>query len=267
MSGAPTSPWSDRATLRDRQYRTDAHLAARQSIYSFQQPRHDLPALVFDALALAGTETVVDVGCGNGLYLAALHRRGHRGDVIGVDLSPGMLAAARHRESRARLVAADATALPVADGKADVALAMHMLYHVPDPRQVIRELRRVTKPGGRVAVVLNGEDHLRELRDLVTRASVAARVPLPPRPPRLTMDVGERLMVEQFDSVDRLDVVAELVIPHAAPVTGYVRSMIGLQEVDGVEAVMAEVERMLAVEHGGDHPIRVRTRGGVLICR
>jgi hypothetical protein len=75
--------WADPAFLRDIQYADDRNLAARQSIYAHQYPRQDLPSLVMDSLALAGRETVVDVGCGNGLYLAGLASRGHRGPVTG----------------------------------------------------------------------------------------------------------------------------------------------------------------------------------------
>src|ERR1700677_3167984 len=61
--------WADRAFLRDVQYRTDANLAARQSIYAYQQPHIDLQARVIDLAAPAAGGTVCDVGCGNGRYL------------------------------------------------------------------------------------------------------------------------------------------------------------------------------------------------------
>lgn len=79
--------WADRDFLRDVQYRTDANLAARQSIYAYQHPRIDLPARILDVAAPAGGETVADIGCGNGAYLAELARPGFAGRVIGADLS------------------------------------------------------------------------------------------------------------------------------------------------------------------------------------
>lgn len=262
MTNTPASPWNDRTTLRERQYRTEANLAARQSIYDFQQPRLDLPTLVFDALDLRGEETIIDVGCGNGLYLAALERRRHRGSVLGFDLSPGMLAAAKPQASHSHLAAADASRLPLPDDAADITFAMHMLYHVPEPAEAVRELRRVTRPGGHVAVVLNGSDHLRQIRDLVADASEAVGAPLPYRPPRLTIEVGERLLREEFSSIRRLDFSAELVIPDAEPVLDYVHSMIGLQALEDVEAVRAEVVRRLPA--GG--PFRVTSHSGAVIC-
>jgi trans-aconitate methyltransferase len=63
----------------------------------WQHPRLDLPPLVLDLAGLRGSETITDAGCGNGAYLAELTRRGHAGQVLGIDLSAGMLYAARSR--------------------------------------------------------------------------------------------------------------------------------------------------------------------------
>jgi SAM-dependent methyltransferase len=142
--------------LQQVQYRTDANLAARQSLYAYQYPRIDLPAAVLGLSSLRGQEIVADIGCGNGAYLAELARRRHTGPVVGVDLSAGMLAAARRRAPAAALTAADAAALPLRDHAVSLTLAAHMLYHIPDSRAAAGELRRITRPGGQVLVVLNG---------------------------------------------------------------------------------------------------------------
>ena len=116
--GPAADPWTDRAYLREFQYKTDVHLAARQSIYAYQQPRVDLARETLALAALTGDEVVADVGCGNGHYLAELARLGHAGPVLGADMSPGMLLAARSAAPRAGLMVADAAALPVRDGAA-----------------------------------------------------------------------------------------------------------------------------------------------------
>ena len=172
IARCPTDPWADRAFLRGVQYKTDANLAARQSIYAFQHPR-DRPA---GAGARPGRRPppsglVADIGCGNGRYLAELARRGFPGRVLGVDLSPACwlrpAAAARARArgrgapppdrppavARRGLVAPTRPRCRCRTARPDLALAMHMLYHVPDPADAVRELRRVTRPGGRVVIV------------------------------------------------------------------------------------------------------------------
>lgn len=115
MNGDGARLWTDRSCLQQVQYRTDANLAARQSIYACQHPRIDLPAAVLDLAALRGDETIADVGCGNGAYIAELSRRGHAGPVLGMDLSTGMLDAVRRRVPAAALAAGDVAALPVRD--------------------------------------------------------------------------------------------------------------------------------------------------------
>jgi SAM-dependent methyltransferase len=192
--------------LRDGQYRTDANLSARQAIYAYRVPRVDLAATVLELAAPRRDETVLDVGCGNGTYLAALDR-----PAIGVDLSTGMLRTARSRAPAARLVGGDAGALPFRDGIADVTLAAHMLYHVPEPVTAVRELRRVTRHGGRVLVVLNGADQLREFG----------------RPDRLDLDAGQALLAAEFTSVRRVEFRGTLEIPEPGPVEAYLRSMPG----------------------------------------
>ena len=202
--GPAADPWTDRAYLREFQYKTDVNLAARQSIYAYQQPRVDLARETLALAALAGDEVVADIGCGNGHYLAELARLGHAGPVLGADMSPGMLLAARIGAPRAGLMVADAAALPVRDGAAGLTLAMHMLYHVPEPDRAVRELRRITRPGGRVIVGLNGADHLRELRGLIAQALASLGRPVPPRE-RIRLDQGEALLRSQFASVTRHD--------------------------------------------------------------
>ena len=265
MNGDSARLWTDRSCLQNVQYRTDANLAARQSIYAYQQPPQDLPRLALELTALRGSETVADIGCGNGAYLAELARRGHTGPLAGVDLSAGMLRAARNRAPAARLLAGDAAALPLRDGACDLTLAMHMLYHVPGPLAAVRELRRVTRRGGQLLVALNGHDHLAELRDLVTVALQEAGGPaVPAVAERIDLDQGADLLGSVFASVTRHDFAAELQIPGPDPVTGYVRSMLPIQQLPDPEAVVAAVASQLPGP--ADGVFRVRTRSGCLIC-
>jgi SAM-dependent methyltransferase len=254
--------WTDRSYLQHVQYRTDANLAARQSIFAFQHPRIDLPAAVLDLAGLRGDETVADVGCGNGAYLAELARRGHIGPVLGMDLSTGMLAAARRRAPAAALAAADAAALPVREHAASLTLAAHMLYHVPDPRAAVRELRRVTRPSGQVLVVLNGSNHLRELRDLIA-AALQITTSQPPLGDQLRLDDGQELLGSEFTSVTRHDFTSELRIPGPAPIEHYVRSMISTHDPRAPGALAAVVASRLPARGG---QFLVRTDTGCLVC-
>jgi SAM-dependent methyltransferase len=109
----------------------------------------DLPAYAA-AVAEAGVPAgavVLDVGCGTGRALPVLRDAvGRSGTVIGLDLTPQMLAVARARGGH--LVLADARRLPVADSAVDVVFAAGLLTHLPDAEAGLRELARVTRSGG-----------------------------------------------------------------------------------------------------------------------
>jgi SAM-dependent methyltransferase len=113
----------------------------------------DLPAYCA-AVAEAGIRrdgTVIDVGCGTGRALPPLRAAvGPAGMVIAFDITPEMLHAARPASAAAgaALVLADARALPVADGSADAIFAAGLVNHLPDTEAGLRELARVTRPGG-----------------------------------------------------------------------------------------------------------------------
>jgi len=102
---------------------------------------------------------VVEVGSGSGVVARDLAMLvGPRGRVTGVDRSRVVLAAARRRareeglDGRLEFRLGDAAALPVRTGRFDCALAVTVLLHVPRPQAMLRELARVTRPGGVVGL-------------------------------------------------------------------------------------------------------------------
>jgi ubiquinone/menaquinone biosynthesis C-methylase UbiE len=104
-------------------------------------------------------ERVLEVGCGTGVVVRDLAGLvGRRGEVVGVDASRRLLDRARAlsretaRRTRIAWRVADAASLPFAANRFDAALAVTVILHVADPVRVVREMARVTRPGGRVAV-------------------------------------------------------------------------------------------------------------------
>jgi demethylmenaquinone methyltransferase / 2-methoxy-6-polyprenyl-1,4-benzoquinol methylase len=95
---------------------------------------------------------VLDVATGTGLVASALLERGYR--VTGLDQSPGMLARARERfHGRVELVEGSAEALPFPNGSFDHLTFTYLLRYVDDPGATLRELARVVRPGGTVAML------------------------------------------------------------------------------------------------------------------
>ncbi len=109
---------------------------------------------------------VLEAGCGTGLLLSRIDRVASR--AIGVDLSAGMLA--RARERGLTVVQGSITALPFADASFDTVCSFKVLAHVPDIDGALRELARVTRPGGHLVLEFYNRWSLRYLARLAAGA-------------------------------------------------------------------------------------------------
>jgi SAM-dependent methyltransferase len=246
------------------QYATDANLAARQALWAVSDPPFELVPWVLD---LAGVGRTVDIGCGNGSYLV------ERPDAVGMDLSPGMLHAARDRGVTSPLVCGNAEALPFADGALDVVLAPHMLYHVDDRVAAVHELRRILRSGGVCVVVTNGPDSHAEMRDMME--DVIGRGWRWRRPSDVVFGLGngeEQLRVA-FDHVERVDTPPRhMIVDDADAYAAYVASVRDIYEQqvhDWItwDDVVDECRRRCAdtIERHG--VFRVSTEVGAFVCR
>ncbi|MBM7786772.1 class I SAM-dependent methyltransferase [Tenggerimyces flavus] len=124
----------------------------------------------FVAVAAVGAGTsVLDAGCGSGELLAYLASGGAL--VAGLEPAPGMAALARLRVPGAEIREASLDEIPWPDGSFEVATAVNALQFAEDG---LRELRRVTRPGGRVAIA-NWAEAARNDVDVLEAAIAAAR--------------------------------------------------------------------------------------------
>ncbi|MFE2374515.1 class I SAM-dependent methyltransferase [Streptomyces sp. NPDC059398] len=99
-----------------------------------------------------GGDSVLDVGCGTGSVSAGAVARGAR--VTGVDAERTMVDAARVRVPAAAFREAVLPELPFTEAEFDAVVANFVINHVGDPKAALAEMRRVVRPGGRVAVTI-----------------------------------------------------------------------------------------------------------------
>lgn len=98
-------------------------------------------------------DDVLDLAAGTGTSSAAIARTGAR--VVASDFSPGMIAVGKQRfghVNNLRFEQADATALPFDDNAFDAVTISFGLRNVIEPRKALAEMRRVTRPGGRIVI-------------------------------------------------------------------------------------------------------------------
>jgi len=98
-----------------------------------------------------GSRTL-DLGCGEGRLSRDLKALGH--DVVGIDASPTMVAAAREADTQIDVQVANAATLPFADGSFDLVVAFMSLQDVDDYKGAVAESRRVLEPSGRLCLAI-----------------------------------------------------------------------------------------------------------------
>ena len=116
----------------------------------------------FEQFPVEPGERVLDMGCGGGRHAFALYRRGAR--VVALDLDAaelkdvaGMFDALRPEvpeTATAQAIRGSAYELPFADGSFDKIIAAEVLEHLPEDARAMRELARVLKPGGSIAITV-----------------------------------------------------------------------------------------------------------------
>ncbi|HSC27057.1 MAG TPA: bifunctional demethylmenaquinone methyltransferase/2-methoxy-6-polyprenyl-1,4-benzoquinol methylase UbiE [Vicinamibacterales bacterium] len=128
-----------------------------------------------EAVAALGIEPgalVLDLCTGTGDLALAAVRHGREASVVGVDFAGAMLARAQAKirrtplPRRIRLIRGDATAIPIADGSCDAAMVAFGIRNVAQPELALRELARVIRPGGRLAILEFGEPRIPGIRTL-----------------------------------------------------------------------------------------------------
>ena len=252
------------------QYATEDNLAARQRLWqtSHREQPFDLFSWVLDLAGVrpGSATSVLDVGCGNGNYEAALVRLGHAGMRVALDLSTGMLATVRSAER----VQADAAALPFGRSTFDLVLAPHMLYHVPDVAGAAREMRRVLRHGGLCVAVTNGAANLQELAALI-EAAVGTGWKMVRPANHFKLENGSDPLASAFDTVRRVDCPASpILVTDADAVADYVASVADHYEEEAGVDWTGVVERVRALARSAvtrDGGLRFTTSVGAFVCQ
>jgi trans-aconitate methyltransferase len=140
-----------------------------ETYHRVSSPQFTWGRRVLDRLPLAGSETVLDVGCGTGRLTDFVAERVPRGQVVAIDASANMLGVARaflqpRHGRRVTFVRADAAALPVA-GRADAIFSTATFHWVLDHDRLFGSLFAALRPGGRLVAQCGGGPNVQRLKD------------------------------------------------------------------------------------------------------
>ncbi len=116
-------------------------------LYLFPVRRNDVDAEIRRLRAVPGGR-LLDVGCGSGDWLVQMRNLGWQGD--GVDFDANAVASAREKGLNVNLGTLESQQIP--EGSYDAITLNHVIEHVPDALGLLRECRRVLKPGGTIAL-------------------------------------------------------------------------------------------------------------------
>lgn len=129
---------------------TDPSIASAYGDH-FAEPTSQAVPHVLAALDVGPGTALLDVCCGPGRLSQAAAEAG--ASVTGLDFSPAMLEQARARCPGATFIQGDAQAMPFADASFDRVACLLGVPHIPDTVAALKEMRRVLRPGGKVAVL------------------------------------------------------------------------------------------------------------------
>ncbi len=267
--------FQDSYYLQRNQYRDSRNLDARAALHRrFSTAVSDWQPWVFDLLGLVSGMRVLECGCGPGwLWRENVDRIPPNCHISLTDLSPGMVAEAEVALAgsghRFDFQQANIQALDFAGETFDVVVANHMLYHVPDLPQALSEIRRVLKPDGRFIAATNGNNHMKELPDLVPEAlraisgSTLVRgesVQLPFR-----LENGHAVLEPYFNTIEQHLYEDSLWVTEVEPLLAYAFSMIK-PEMAVPETAVAQLREAWAAKIEAEGGIHISKDSGVFVA-
>lgn len=241
--------------------------SARARSWATLQERPLLPAfeVVLTKVGARSDLSLLDIGCGSGMAAMLAALRGMM--VSGLDASPALIEIARERTPGGAFAIGEMEELPYPDHAFDVVTGFNALQYAASPLKALQEARRVTKPGGKVALLFWGKPEdcetdatLKAVGSLLPPPPPGAPAPLALSQPGVAEDLiaGAGLTLQETGEVDCPfeypdDDVALKALCSAGPVVRAIRAV-------GEEQVYEVVLRSMAPYKRSDGSYRQRNK-------
>lgn len=245
----------DQNYLMQNQYKDSSNLNARMALHKrfSTNPQGWFNWVFSQILSLPDDANILEIGCGTGeLWKECASQIPENWTLTLTDLSDGMLDAAWRNliliQRGIKFEKVDVESIPYVDGTFDAVVANHMLYHVPDRKMALKEVRRVLKDDGVLFASTLGENYMREMWDLLERLCNLKRYGVTST---FNLENGREQLQEFFPRVELAHYSDSLRVTDADAMMAYIRSMssaVDLQE-DAFRTIGREIEEAIQ-KHG-----------------
>lgn len=156
------------------QYRNPTKLNTRINIHeTYSENKKDWHLWLFEQMNISPNSKILEVGCGDGTFWMKNRKRiDPSWNLILSDFSEGMVESAHKNvgvNPNLQYSSFNIEDIPFAENHFDILIASHMLYHVPNRKKALEEVRRVLKPDGTFYCSTIGQNHLKEFGELLKR--------------------------------------------------------------------------------------------------
>lgn len=248
-----------------RQYENAANLNTRISIHDkYSVNKLGFGNWIFSNYEIKKGMRILELGCGTGdMWKEHLGRLEEVEELVLTDFSSGMLASAREKLGENKHISynvVDAQSIPYEDNSFDIVIANMMLYHVPDIRKGLSEIRRVLKTDGTFYCATYGEHGIMEyVSGLLQEYHVESKLNK-----NFTLQNGKEILNHQFNHVVRLNYEDALEVTDIGDLIDYIYSLTSMSNIGTMER--SKIEDVLK-SHMVNGILFVPKEYGMFVCR
>lgn len=255
------------------QYQDAGNISARIRLHRdfSTNPQGWFPWLFGQADIYAGMD-ILELGCGNGAFWTENRERiPEMCRIVLSDISEGMLRDARRTvvselssSGSFSFTLIDAHEIPYPENSFDLILVNHVLFYCEDISRVCHEVFRVLKPKGRMVCSTYGQNHMKEITELVQEFDDRIVLSAEKLYDKFGLENGRRLLNKVFSDVECRRYEDEIILDQAEPLVEYILSCHGNQNQILLERYK---EFRMFAERKVRHGFHITKDAGVFICR
>lgn len=252
------------------QYQDASNISARINLHSlYSKNKQGWFSWVYEQLNIKEGQKILEIGCGDGtLWAKDKGKLPAHVEVVLSDISDGMLRDARRTigttDERFHFRVFPAQKIPYGENEFDLVVADHVLFYCEDVEKACQEIRRVLKPGGILICSTYGNEHMKEVSELVGKFDDRIVLAAEKLYERFGRENGEEILKPFFECVEWKEYEDYLLVSEPEPLISYILSCHGNQGqyiLDRYKEFQSYVRKKTA---GG---FRITKDAGVFSCK